>query len=256
MNPPRHLLIVDVETTGLDPQEDAPIEIGAILFDVEHRAITAQFSSLLPTFVPNGAELINGIPDALLADLVNPWGSPSGHYLQHLHNCADVILAHNAEFDRQWLLPVLSNNESGLAGNWRQKPWICTLRDFRWNLPGLRATPSVVDLALAHGVPTWKTHRALTDCTYLAQVLATRQDLPELLLDAQTPQFLYVALVTYEERQLAKDAGFRWEGHGMPKTWTRYLREDEVSGLPFTAMAVARPEELVVEFANQFTYSS
>jgi DNA polymerase-3 subunit epsilon len=255
VNATRHLLIVDVETTGLDPQKDAPIEVGAILFDVEHRAITAQFSSLLPTFVLNGAKPVNGISNALLSGVGQPWERSSLRYLQHLHNCADAVLAHNAEFDRQWLLPVLSSDEGGLAGNWRQKPWICTMQDFRWNLPGLRATPSVVDLALAHGVPIWKTHRALTDCTYLAQVLATRQDLRELLLDAQKPTFLYVALVTYEERQLAKDAGFRWEGHGFLKAWTRYLREGEVPGLPFKAMAVTRPEELSVEFSDQFTCS-
>ena len=62
----RNLLIVDVETTGLDFEENAPIEFGAILFDVEHRAITHQFSALLPSAVPNGAEDLNKIPDSLL----------------------------------------------------------------------------------------------------------------------------------------------------------------------------------------------
>jgi DNA polymerase-3 subunit epsilon len=111
----------------------------------------------------------------------------------------------------------------------------------------LRATPSVIDLALAHGVPVWAAHRALTDCTYLAQVLASREDLPELLLEAQKPQLLYAAQVSYDDRHLAKEAGFQWQGHGLMKTWTRYLREDEAAALPFNVLAIVPPDELKLE---------
>jgi DNA polymerase-3 subunit epsilon len=237
---PGHLLIVDVETTGINFKENAPIEIGAILFDVKHRAVTHQFSALLPSVVPNGAEAVNGIPDALLALAKIPWlCEPSICYLQLLYSSADAVVAHNVDFDRLWLEPLLTCKPS--------TPWICTLRDFRWHRPGLRATPSVIDLALAHGVPVWAAHRALTDCTYLAQVLATREDLAELLVDAQKPQLLYAALVPYDERHLAKEAGFQWQGHGWMKTWTRYLREDEAAALPFQVRAIVPPDDLKLE---------
>jgi len=221
----RHLLIVDVETTGIDFEENAPIEYGAILFDVEHRAVTHQFSALLPSVVPNGAETVNGIPDALLDTApVYVLNNVAISYLQHLFYCADAVIAHNVEFDHPWVQPVISSLTT---------PWLCTLRDFRWNIPGLRATPSVIDLALAHGVPVWAAHRALTDCTYLAQVLAAREDLPDLLQDAQKPQSLYEAVVSFADRDLAKAAGFQWQAH-KPKAWTRYLRDDEIQSLPFT----------------------
>ena len=226
--PIRRLLIVDVETTGIDFEENAPIELGAILFDVEHRAVTHQFSALLPSVVPNGAEAVNGIPDALLASAsVEKLSEWSICYLQSLYDKADAVLAHNVEFDQQWLMPLIQGHLT----------WLCTLRDFRWNLPGLRATPSVIDLALAHGVPVWAAHRALTDCTYLAQVLATRGDLAELLLDAQTPQFLYEAKVSFDLKDLAKAAGFQWQAH-LPKAWTRYLRADEIDDMPFKVRQV------------------
>jgi DNA polymerase-3 subunit epsilon len=238
--PLRNLLIVDVETTGIDFDENAPIEIGAILFDVKHRAVTHQFSALLPSVVPNGAEAVNGIPDALLASgpvkQLSDWAIS---YLQSLYDMADAVVAHNVDFDRLWLEPLLNCKPP--------TPWICTLRDFRWHRPGLRATPSVIDLALAHGVPVWAAHRALTDCTYLAQVLASREDLPELLLEAQKPQLLYAALVSYDDRHLAKEAGFQWQGHGLMKTWTRYLREDEAAALPFNVLAIVPPDELKLE---------
>ena len=239
----RNLLIVDVETTGLDFEENAPIEFGAILFDVEHRAITHQFSALLPSVVTNGAEDLNKIPGSLLGKPpVTGLVWESVPYLDRLFDFADAIVAHNAGFDRQWLLPILSSHLNGEkvkgTDNRLQVPWLCTLRDFRWKLPGLRSAPSVVDLALAHGVPVWQTHRALTDCGYLAQVLASRQDLPELLLDAQTPQILYEAVVIYEQREMVKAAGFRWQEH-KERTWTSYLREDEAQALPFRVVAVA-----------------
>jgi DNA polymerase-3 subunit epsilon len=221
---PRTLLIVDVETTGIEFDANAPIEIGAILFDVLHRAVIHQVSGLLPSAAPNGAVACNRIPDSLLEEpVVGAVAHAIVGLIDSLYQHADAVVAHNVQFDQQWLQPLLGA---------RDVPWLCTLRDFRWNRPGLRSAPSLVDLALAHGVPVWAAHRALTDCTYLAQVLASRDDLPELLLDAQTPQSLYQALVSFDHREQAKSAGFQWQSH-MPKMWTRYLREDEAAALPF-----------------------
>lgn len=245
----RHLLIVDTETTGLDFEENAPIEYGAILFDVQHRAVTHQFSALFSSEVPNGAEVINGIPQSLLeSEPVRQSSTAAVNFLDHLHGQADAVLAHNVEFDRPWLQPVLSMRWE------RPIPWLCTMRDFRWKRPGLRPTPSVIDLALAHGVPVWAAHRALTDCIYLAQVLATREDLPALLLDAQVPQKLYAALVSYGNREQAKEAGFMWQAH-RPKQWTRYLREDEIQALPFAVQEIKATElpedlELLIKGSN------
>ena len=39
---PRTLLILDTETTGLDPETHHCVEVGAILFDVQSRAVLAQ----------------------------------------------------------------------------------------------------------------------------------------------------------------------------------------------------------------------
>ena len=235
--PIRHLLIADVETTGIEYEENAPIEIGAILFDVNHRAVTHQLSMLLPSHVPNGAEAINRIPKTLVEEpatsAVRELHQPAIDLLDLMVSRADAMLAHNADFDRQWIHPLVGE----VMRDGRPIPWLCTLRDFRWNLPGLRATPSVIDLALAHGVPVWAAHRALTDCTYLAQVLASRGDLAELLLDAQTPQFLYEANVSFDLKDLAKAAGFQWQAH-LPKAWTRYLRADEIESLPFKVQQV------------------
>ncbi|MGB5135100.1 MAG: 3'-5' exonuclease [Prochlorococcaceae cyanobacterium] len=219
---PATLLILDTETTGLDPARGRCIEVGAILFAVAERAVLAQVSFLLPTDA-NPAEHVNGIA-AAVTRLPQPWQAGLRFFVAMLE-AAEAVLAHNAAFDRQWFgidpLPPV------------RKPWICSMDDIRW--PAhlcLKTSPSVRDLALAHGVPVWAAHRALSDCTYLAQVLERCTDLDTLLVAALEPRQLFRARLSYAERQKARDAGFRWNDP-VPGAWTRRLTEAEAGALPF-----------------------
>ena len=221
----RLALIVDVETTGLD-EDDLPVEVAAILYNIESRAIVAQVSYLLPV-LENKAEAINGIPAALTT---NPRTEITlTDAVIGLWRLADVVIAHNAEFDRARLETFALFGQAVDA-----KPWLCTLRDFRWGIPGLRSNPSLTDLALAHGVPVWEVHRALPDCTYLASVFSKRDDLAALIEDAKTPQFLYEAQVGFADKEKAKAHGFQWSANGYERAWTRKLRAAEVEMLPFS----------------------
>jgi DNA polymerase-3 subunit epsilon len=216
------LLILDTETTALQPQHGECIEVGAVLFHVPGRAVLTQVSFLLPCN-SNGAEAINGIP-AAVSQLDQPWQEALNCFLAMVTG-ADGILAHNAAFDRQWFghgaLPALD------------KPWICSMEDICWPAERhLRPNPSVRDLALAYGVPVWAAHRALTDCTYLVQVLQRCDDLEDLLLAAQEPRRLYRAQLAYSQRHHAKAAGFRWNDP-VPGAWSKRLSEREVTTLPF-----------------------
>jgi DNA polymerase-3 subunit epsilon len=220
----RRILIVDTETTGLDPVDGSVIEVGAILFDVlKFRSVIAQTSFLLPCLI-NPAENINGIPQGLTQGC-NDSSDAGLEMFKVLLESADAVVAHNVRFDKQWFdgvdLPAID------------KPWICSMEDIRWPAKlRLKSRPSVTTLALAYGVPVWAAHRALTDCIYLAQVFERCDDLAGLLEQAMEPKFLYAALVSYDDRQLAKDAGFAWNDP-VPKTWTRRLTESEAAKLPF-----------------------
>jgi DNA polymerase-3 subunit epsilon len=221
------LLILDTETTALRPEDGDCIEVGAVLFAVASRAVLTQVSFLLPC-QENGAEAINGIP-AAVTRLAQPWREAL-HCFMAMVDQADAILAHNAAFDRQWFgrgaLPALD------------KPWICSMEDIRWpREKNLRAAPSVRDLAIAHGVPVWAAHRALTDCTYLVQVFERCQDLEGLLQAACEPRRLYRAQLSYNDRHLAKEAGFRWN-EPVPGAWSKRLSEREVAALPFSVHPV------------------
>ena len=223
----RTLLILDTETTGLDPETQHCVEVGAILFDVPSRAVLAQQSFLLPAET-NAAEPINRIP-AAVTRLPQPWkeGLP---WFQNLLDAADVLVAHNAAFDRQWFgrgeLPAVT------------QPWLCSMEDMRWPADRqLRSRPSVRDLALAYGVPVWAAHRALTDCIYLAEVFARCEDLEQQLLQGLEPRQLVRAKVSYDDRQLARDAGFRWNDP-IKGAWARRMSEREIQELSFPVAPV------------------
>ncbi len=219
---PSTLLILDTETTGLNPDSDHCVEVGAILFDVSSRQVLAQLSFLLPVQA-NAAEPINRIP-AFVTSVAQPWAAAL-QYFQTLVDAADVLVAHNAAFDRQWFgrghLPPIS------------KPWLCSMEEMRWPADRqLRPRPSVRDLALAYDIPVWAAHRALTDCIYLADVFRRCDDLEQRLVHGLEPRSLFKAQVSYDERHLARDAGFRWNDP-VAGAWTRRLSAREAEALSF-----------------------
>lgn len=224
---PQVLLILDTETTGLDPDHGQCIELGAVLFHVATRAVLSQVSFLMPAR-RNPAQHVNGIA-AEVTQLSQPWQAGLACF-EAMLAAADAVLAHNAAFDRQWFglapLPPI------------EKPWICSMEDICWPAERhLRATPSVRDLALAYGVPVWAAHRALTDCIYLVQVFERCPDLELLLAAALEPRQLFRAQLSYAERHRAKEAGFRWND-AVPGAWSRRLSEREAQALPFPVQAV------------------
>ena len=224
---PEVLLIIDTETTGLDPNHGQCIEVGAVLFHVASRALLAQVSFLLPAS-RNPAQHVNGIA-AEVTQLPQPWQAGLSCFEAMLDQ-ADAVLAHNVAFDRQWFgigpLPAI------------EKPWICSMADIQWPADRhLRPTPSVRDLALAYGVPVWAAHRALTDCIYLVQVFERCVDLEALLAAAQEPRQLFRAKLSYAERHRAKEAGFRWNDP-VAGAWSRRLSDREALALPFPVQPV------------------
>ena len=226
---PELLLLVDTETTGLDPATDALCELGAVLFSVPHRAVISQLSFLLPVLT-NDAIAINGI-EPQLSQLPQPSSELLAVFVAMAQQ-ADAFLAHNAAFDRPWIEPLLPAELRGAA-----RPWICTCEGIRW--PGLKPNPSLQSLALAHGIPVWAAHRALTDCTYLAQVLERDPELEAHLKEGLQPRRLVAAQLAYEQRELARQAGFRWIAEA--KQWQRRCSESEINALSFPTIAIDLP---------------
>jgi DNA polymerase III subunit epsilon len=219
----RTVLIVDVETTGLEPGDAKLVEVGAVLFDVPQRAVLSQVSTLLPVD-ENPVERINGIRAEMTWGVADAVLKQAKELVRTLSVHADAYVAHNAAFDSKWL-PELT-----------ARPWICTMEDVRWPR-AKKGHPSVMSLALDYGVPVWAAHRALTDCTYLAQVMEREPDLELLLQAAMEPRAYYISLLPYERRQECKDAGFVWDRQ-VPKAWSKKLSASEAAALPFPTRTV------------------
>ena len=219
---PENILILDTETTGLDNENDDCLEVGSILFNVKSRSVLAQQSFLLPV-ESNNAEKINNIP-AEITRLPQPLFEAI-KYFESLVQASDAIVAHNAEFDMKWFglkkLPQI------------EKKWICSMDEITWPAEKqLKTRPSVRDLALAYGVPVWNAHRALTDCIYLAEVFNRCCELEKLLTRALEPKVLIRAEISYDQRHLAKNAGFRWND-AIKGAWSRKMSRRDMEKLEF-----------------------
>lgn len=214
-----NVLIVDVETNGLDSKQHDVVEVGCILYSPEDRTLIEVYSSLLNA-PHNEAEEINGIPAGLLKGAPAPklvWETVSA-----LADDAAAYVAHNATFDRSFCKSHVP-----------EKPWICTIEDFEW--PKHSQSKSLIATALAHGVGVVSAHRAITDCLTMALCFDRIEDIEQrmgnALKHAKMPKATIVAKVRYEDRQLAKDHGFRWDPD--VKKWKRTMAVEDAKKLPF-----------------------
>jgi DNA polymerase-3 subunit epsilon len=210
------LLLVDTETTGLDPERDRLIEAGAVLFDGATGRIVRCASWLLRE-ESNPAEPINRLPVDLLVRCGWDRDAVGCELMELASECPDYVLAHNASFDRQWL-PELADEK-----------WICTCDDAVW--PRVeREGAGLTAIALAYDVGVVRAHRAIDDCLTLAAVLSRVHEieggLDAWIARAVEPRIEVHALVSYDDRELAKHAGFRWDADR--KVWWRRVRVSQL----------------------------
>lgn len=222
--PVTRLLILDTETTGLDPTSDRIMELALLRVDVD-----------LATGLPTGAvEVYDGLEDpgmpippevqaltGISDEMVR------GHKLDEQRVAAmladaDLVVAHNAGFDRPFA-------EARMA-QFSHLPWACSFADLDWKQEG-RSSAKLTHLAQELGW-FYDAHRAEMDCHALLAVLASplpvsgQTGLAVLLSASAKPSYrLQATGAPFEAKDLLKARGYRWDGQH--KVWHTRL-DDEV----------------------------
>lgn len=148
----------DVETTGTIPGNDSIIEIGAVRF--VDGVVDSVFSTLIDPKrpIPPGASQVNGIYDEMvkgkpvIEDLLDSLADFCGE---------DIMVAHNANFDAQFLTASIKKFESRAP----QGLVLDTLAISRKIIPGL-PNYKLGTLVQHLNIPTTDFHRAEEDATY------------------------------------------------------------------------------------------
>jgi len=164
---PSEFTVVDVETTGLDPENDRIIQVAAIRVGWDGTVIDS-FDTVVrpenPETYEHGAEHIHGIS----ADAVAR-GMPVGQAMSRLARSLDgsILTGHNVRFDIGFL--AAECRRAGVALT--LSPWIDTLWLARQLDPEKQHSHRLGDLCNRYGIPVTKTHDALADATATAALL-------------------------------------------------------------------------------------
>jgi DNA polymerase-3 subunit epsilon len=218
------LLVLDTETTGLSHQADKIIELAMLLVQVD--VASGKPTGPVQCFegfedpgmpIPAVAKAVTGISDEMV----------KGHRLDDqqvadLVSRADLIVAHNAGFDR----PFVEARFPCFA----QKAWACSFADIDWKSAGAGSS-KLSALALDQGW-FYDAHRALVDCHALLQVLSTpvgqgeTTGLVQLIGAATKPSFkLRATGAPFEAKDQLKGRGYRWDADA--KVWFCTLPDQE-----------------------------
>lgn len=223
--PVRFGLVVDVETTGLDPRCDEIIELAMTPFsyglDGTVFAVDRSFQGLRQPSESITPEItaITGITNEMVAgQVINPaevvkFAAP-----------ASLIIAHNAAFDRRFL--------ERFSDVFLTKPWACSLSQIDWAAEGFEGT-KLAYLAQAAGF-FYDRHRAMHDCLATVELLATRlprsgrTGLSRLLDEARAITWrIWAENSPYDLKDTLKARGYRWNGEPGPQPRAWYIDVSE-----------------------------
>jgi DNA polymerase-3 subunit epsilon len=223
-------LILDSETTGLDPARDEIIELAMLKFEYGSDGtiyrLLDQFARLRePTVtIPIEITKLTGITGEMVAGkVITP------EEVEHFSSSAAVVIAHNAGFDRRFVereFPVFNT-----------KPWACSMSQVDWEQEGFDGTKLGYLLGgcgLFHDG-----HRADEDCRALLEILSRplpstgEVGLKRLLDTARKPTMrVWAENAPFDFKDILKARGYRWNdgSDDRPRSWWKDLHMHVLEG--------------------------
>jgi DNA polymerase-3 subunit epsilon len=227
---PTHVaLYIDVETTGLDHDADRIIQLAITQFTFTSDGRVCAVRPCEAWFEDPGVPISDEITRLTGIRQVDVAGQRiDDARVGALLAEADLVIAHNAGFDR----PFLERRFPGFA----EMPWGCSMADVPWIAEGLPTT-RLEWLSERHARVFYEAHRADVDTIagvhLLASTLPSGERAMATLLDAvrQKTVRVWALGASFATKDRLKARGYRWSGGegGGPKAWWRDLHETQVS---------------------------
>ncbi|MDC7746933.1 3'-5' exonuclease [Rhizobium binxianense] len=220
-------IILDTETTGLNHRSDEIIEIGTVAFTFNDDGaigdIVGIYGGLQQPSRPIPPEItrLTGIADAMVEGQVIDIPA-----LRSLIEPADLIIAHNAGFDR----PFCEAFSTIFAG----KAWACSVSEIDWGARGFEGTK--LGYLVGQAGYFHDGHRAVDDCHALLEILDRAQSegespFAELYRASQRSRIrIFAEHSPFEMKDHLKARGYRWSdgSDGRLKSWWIEVGEDEL----------------------------
>jgi DNA polymerase-3 subunit epsilon len=217
------VLGIDFETTGLNPDADRVIEVGAVTWDTNTAMPLRLFSEFLwepGLVVSEEVTAIHGITYDLLADYGRPYVSVFTVVADFMPE-VEAVVGHNCtDFDKRFW--EAECKRYGIQV--QSKTWIDTAMDLKY--PEHITTRKLMHLAAEHGFLNTFSHRAIFDVMTMLQIFQ-KYDPVAALEYAKQPMMLVQALVSYDDREKAKARGYRWQAE--TKRWLKPMRLPDVA---------------------------
>jgi DNA polymerase-3 subunit epsilon len=219
-------VILDTETTGLNHRKDEIIEIGAVAFTFDAAGnigdVLGVYGGLQQPSISIPPEItrLTGITDEMVARQMIDL-----HQLRALVEPADLVIAHNAGFDR----PFCEAFSPIFAG----KAWACSVSEIDWSARGFEGTK--LGYLIGQAGYFHEGHRAVDDCFALLEVLAQAgggtgpTPFVELYEASQRSRIrIFAENSPFDMKDHLKMRGYRWSdgSDGRPKSWWIELEED------------------------------
>lgn len=222
-------VFLDIEATGLSYATDKLIELGMVKFEYTEDGrifnLLEEFNSYQDPKIPIPKHItkLTGITD----DMVKDHSIENSKVAEYLED-VDIIIAHNAQFDRAFFETTFPNTPP--------KAWACSMSDIHWKDEDISSF-KLEYIAYRYNF-FYEGHRAITDCLagihILSQTLHVSKELVlKSLLDnsLQLRFLLWAVNAPYDCKELLKERGYRWmhRADSNIKAWCIELPESEVS---------------------------
>ncbi|MGO7545250.1 3'-5' exonuclease [Rhizobium leguminosarum] len=221
-------VILDTETTGLNHRSDEIIEIGAVAFTFNDDGaigdIVGIYGGLQQPSRPIPPEItrLTGITDAMVEGQLIDIQS-----LRTLIEPADLIIAHNAGFDR----PFCEAFSKIFTG----KAWACSVSEIDWSARGFEGTK--LGYLVGQAGYFHEGHRAVDDCHALLEILDREQHdgespFTELYRASQRSRIrVFAEHSPFEMKDHLKARGYRWSdgSDGRLKSWWIEVGEEDLN---------------------------